>query len=93
MNRRLAGIILGIVLVLLIPFIVMQFTNEVNWAKFDFFVAGFLLIATGLLCELLTRKAAKLWHRMAICLAIIAALLLLWAELAVGILGTPIGGT
>ena len=92
-NKRLIGIVLTVALLLLIPLIAMQFTDEVNWTPFDFFVAGFLLLATGLMCELVIRKVNKIEHRIAICLAILAALLLIWAELAVGIFGTPLGGT
>jgi hypothetical protein len=47
------GIVLTVVL-LLIPLIAMQFTNEVNWTLFDFVVAGFIL-GTGFICELVIR--------------------------------------
>ena len=71
----------------------MQFIDEVNWTLLDFVVAGVLLLATGLICELVIRKVNKIEHRIAICLTILTALLLIWAELAVGIFGTPLGGT
>ena len=92
-NKRLIGIVITVALLLLIPLIAMQFTNEVNWTLFDFIVAGFLLLVTGLMCELVIRKVNKIEQRILICLAIIAALLLIWAELAVGIFGTPFAGT
>jgi len=92
-NKRLIVIVITVALLLLIPLIAMQFTDEVNWTLFDFIVAGFLLLATGLMCELVIRKINKIEHRLVICLAIIAVLLLIWAELAVGIFGTPFAGT
>ncbi len=92
-NKRHIGIVITVALLLLIPLIAMQFTDEVNWTLFDFIVAGFLLLVTGLMCELVIRKVNKIEYRIAICLAILAALLLIWAELAVGIFGTPFGGT
>jgi len=92
-NKRLIGIVITIALLLHIPLIAMQFTDEVNWALFDFIVAGVLLLATGLMCELVIRKVNKIALRIVICFAILAALLLIWAELAVGIFGTPLGGT
>ena len=92
-NKRLIGIVITVALLLLIPLIAMQFTDEVNWTLFDFIVAGVLLLTTGLMCELVIRKVNKIEYRFAICLAILAALLLIWAELAVGIFGTPLGGT
>ncbi len=92
-NKRLIGIVLIVVFLLLIPLIAMQFTDEVNWTLLDFVVAAVLLLATGLSCELVIRKVNKTRHRIAICLAILATLLLVWGELAVGIFGTPLGGT
>ena len=87
-NKRLSIIVLTVALLLLIPLIAMQFTNEVNWDVFDFIAAGVLLLGTGLLCELVIRKVKKRRHRIVFCLAILLALLLFWAELAVGIFGT-----
>lgn len=92
-NKRLIGIVLTVVLILLIPLIAMQFTDEVNWALSDFVVAGVLLLATGFMSELVIRNVNKMEYRIAICLAILVALLLVWAELAVGIFGTPLAGS
>jgi peptidoglycan/LPS O-acetylase OafA/YrhL len=91
-NKRLIGIVLTVGFILLIPLIAMQFTEEVNWTLSDFVVAGILLLTTGLLCDLVIRKVKKSRPRIAICLAILAALILIWAELSVGIFGTPFGG-
>ncbi len=87
-NQRLIGIIVTVALLLLIPLIAMQFTNEVNWTLFDFVVAGALLLGTGLMCELAIRKINKIKYRIAICVALSVVLILIWAELAVGIFGT-----
>ncbi len=92
-NKRLFGIVLTVVLLLLIPLIAMQFTDEVNWKLFDFVGMGFLLLGTGLLCELVLRKVKKIGHRIVICGIILVVLLLIWAELAVGIFGTPFAGS
>ena len=92
-NKRLIVIVITATVLLLIPFIAMQFTSEVNWNWFDFVVAGFLLFGTGLLCELVLRKVKKTEYRTAICAAILLALFLVWAELAVGIFGTPFAGS
>jgi hypothetical protein len=92
-NKRLIGIVLTVVLLLFIPFTAMQFTGEVNWSLSDFIVAGSLLLGTGLLCELVMRKVKKIEYRIAICAAILIALLLIWIELAVGIFGTPLAGS
>lgn len=92
-NKRLIGILITVGILLLIPFIAMQFTNEVAWSLFDFVVAAILLLGTGLLCELVLRKVNKTKHRLIICAIILALLVLTWMELAVGIFGTPIAGS
>ncbi|WP_121355665.1 hypothetical protein [Flavisolibacter nicotianae] len=92
-NKRLTGILLTVALLLLVPFLAMQFTNEVNWTLADFVVAGALLLGTGLSCELVLRKVKKTRYRIAICAAILLALALIWIELAVGIFGTPLAGS
>ena len=92
-NKRLVGILLTVAFLLLIPFLAMQYTNEVNWTVSDFIVAGVLLLGTGLACELVLRKVKKASYRIAICAAILVALLLIWIELAVGIFGTPFAGS
>lgn len=92
-NKRLIGIMITAALLLLIPLIAMQFTDEVNWTLFDFVVAGALLLGTGLMCELAIRKIHKMKYRIAICVALLAVFLLIWAELAVGIFGTPFAGS
>lgn len=91
-NARLAIILSIIVVLLLVPLIAMQFTSEVNWSMFDFLVAGTLLLGTGLACEMVLRKLKTAKYRIAICAVLIAVLLLVWAELAVGIFGTPFAG-
>ncbi|MBA4146235.1 MAG: hypothetical protein DI538_01305 [Azospira oryzae] len=92
-NKRLAGIVLAVVVLLFIPLVAMQFTHEVNWSIFDFAVAGVLLLGTGLLCELVLRKVSIRKNQILLCMIILAVLLLVWAELAVGIFGSPIAGS
>lgn len=81
-------ILLGIGLLLLLPLVAMQFTNEVNWSPFDFLVMGLLLLGVGLTVELVLRNVRKVQLRMALLLAIAAGFFLIWAELSVGIFGT-----
>lgn len=91
-NIRLIAILITIGVLLLIPFIAMQFTSEVTWGVMDFCVAGGLLLMTGLAIELVLRKVTSFQYRVAICLAILAVFALVWIELAVGIFDSPIGG-
>ncbi len=92
-NKRLAVIVLTVALLLLLPLIGMQFSDGVKWSLMDFIVAGVLLLGTGLLCELVMRKVKKIGLRIAICGAILVVLFLIWAELAVGLFGTPFAGS
>lgn len=86
-------LLLSIVLILLlIPFVAMQFTNDVNWSLMDFMIAGILLFGTSLVIELVLRKVKSTKHRLLISGIILLLLFLLWAELAVGIFGSPIAG-
>jgi hypothetical protein len=78
-------ILLIVALLLLIPLIAMQFTDEVNWSISDFMVAGALLLGTGLSGVFLMGKIKNSRLLMLICLTLLAILLLIWAELAVGI--------
>lgn len=88
-NKRLFGIIFTVVLLLFIPLIAMQFTDEVNWTLLDFVFAAILLLGAGLMCEFVIRKVNIIKYRVTTCLVLLVALLLIWAELAVGIFGTP----
>jgi hypothetical protein len=92
-NKRLLFILLIVAFLLFIPLIAMQLTNEVNWTLFDFIVAGVLLLGTGLIFDLVIRKTKNIKYRIAISVALLIILLLVWAELAVGIFGTPISGS
>lgn len=92
-KRRLIGIVTAVALLLLTPLVTMQFTNEVNWKLDDFIVAAILLLGTGLICKLVIRKVSSTGKRIAICAAILFALLVVWAELAVGIFGTSFAGS
>ena len=91
-NKRLISVVLTSAILLLIPLIAMQFTDEVNWNLFDFIIAGTLLIGTGFLIELVLRKTKKIKYRIIIVTALLIVFLLIWAELAIGIFGTPLSG-
>jgi hypothetical protein len=92
-HKRLLIILLSVPLLLLIPLIAMQFTTEVDWSILDFLVMGVLLSSAGLICDLILRKVKKDNHRIVFLVAIVVTFLLIWAELGVGIFGTPFAGS
>ncbi|MBK0402539.1 hypothetical protein I5M27_06050 [Adhaeribacter sp. BT258] len=93
LNKRISAILITVALILSIPLIAMQFTDEVDWSPGDFIIMGILLTGTGLLCELAFRKIQNPVNRFILILSILAALFLIWAELAVGIFGSPFAGS
>lgn len=92
-NKRLMIILAVMGVLLFIPLVAMQFTTEVNWSGFDFLVMGILLFGTGLVCELVLRTVKKRTNRLILCLAVLGVFILVWMELAVGIIGTPFAGS
>ena len=92
LNKRYLIIFLVTSSILLIPFIAMQLSNEVNWGLLDFIVAGVLLLGAGFIVDFVIRKVPKINYRITIIMALLILLFLIWAELAVGIFGTPFAG-
>jgi hypothetical protein len=86
--RSVAGLALATAFILLIPLIAMRFTNDMNWSLGDFVVAGALIFGTGLTYQVVTRKAGQIAYRFAVGLALAAAFLLVWMNLAVGLIGS-----
>ena len=76
----------------MIPLIAMQLTDEVKWSLFDFIIMGAVLSITGLLGEVILKKVKKSKHRLILYITIVMIFFLIWAELAVGIFGTPFAG-
>jgi len=83
-NSVFLRIALGTGLILLIPLIAMQFTNEVSWDIKDFIVMGFLLLSTATMFVLVSRRAPRR-RRVVIGFIFAAVFVYIWAELAVGI--------
>lgn len=92
-TKRGAWWLTGICLILAIPLVAMQFTQEVSWSLSDFLVFGGLLAIIGFTYEFGIRRLKSSTKRALMTLALIAVFLLIWAELAVGILGTSLAGT
>jgi hypothetical protein len=91
--KKSVGILSVIILtILLIPFILMQFTKEVNWSLFDFFTMGFLLFIFGLVILFAFKKVVKTHFRILVLLTILIVFLLVWAELSVGIFNSYFKG-
>lgn len=87
-SQSLLVVALATVLILLVPLVAMQFTEEVNWSVADFILMGALLFGTGFSFVLVTRYVTHLVYRVAIGFALGSTLFLIWANLAVGLIGS-----
>jgi Zn-dependent protease with chaperone function len=83
----------AILCVLSIPLIAMQFTNEVDWSRMDFVVAGLLLFIAATIGDFVRRKLSNFKYKYLVYLILIMTFLLLWAEMAVGLFNSPISGS
>lgn len=84
-TKRLLVVVLATALLLLVPFVAMQFTSEMNWGLGDFVFAGSMIAGTGLLYVLLTSKPSTKRQRLIVGGVLLLAFLIIWAEASVGI--------
>ena len=79
-------------LLLVIPLIGICITEEINWSPFDFIIMGVLILSVSIGINFTLSKTKNLKNRI-IYIGILGLLfLLVWAELAVGIFGSPFAG-
>lgn len=93
LNKRRTIILVVIGFILLLPVIGMQFSTEVDWNALDFLIAGLLLGVIGLAIEVVFLSTKNTKQRLTITAIVLFLGFLVWAELAVGIFGTPLAGS
>lgn len=86
-TKNVIGIALVTAVLLLVPLVAMQFNDGFDWSLDDFIGAGVLLFGTGLTYELIASKGGTVAYRVAVGVALTASLLLVWVNLAVGLIG------
>ena len=74
---------------LLIPLIGMSITNEINWSPFDFIIMGSLLFFLSIGINFMSNRTNNVKNRLLYIGILVLIFMLIWAELAVGILETP----
>ena len=79
--------------ILLVPLIGMQITDDIQWSLFDFIIMGLLLLVLGFGIQWIRAKKLKNQTKRNYIFLLILGFLILWAELAVGIFGTPLSGS
>jgi hypothetical protein len=75
-------------LLLVLPLAAMRFTDEVNWDETDFIVFGAMLFGACSAYELAARMTGNIAYRAGVGVAVVAAFILVWMNLAVGIIGS-----
>lgn len=75
-------------LLLLTPLVAMQVTDEVNWDVADFALVGAMLVGACGAWELAARTTSNSAYRAGVGVALAAAFILIWMNLAVGLIGT-----
>ena len=91
-SKIISPIYLFIPVLLAIPLIAMQFTDEVSWGPGDFLIMGGMLFIAFLFIDLVNRRSVPGGLKFALTLILIIGFGLVWAELAVGLFGTPFAG-
>ena len=79
-------------LLLLIPLIGMTISDDINWSPFDFIIMGFLLTLLGIGINFVINRIKNFKNRILYIGILVLIFLLIWAELSVGIFGTPFAG-
>ena len=79
-------------ILLMLPAVAMQFTSELQWDETDFIAMGLLLALACGACELAARASGNGAYRLAAGVAVGAAFLTIWINLAVGMIGSEDNG-
>lgn len=77
---------------LMIPLIGGFISEEINWSLADFLIGGVLIFLVGTVEVLLWRSLPRK-GRWPVMLFLMLLFAVLWAEMAVGIFGSPIAGS
>ena len=80
-------------LVLLVPLVAMQFSEEWDWKVGDFIIVGVLLAGVGFAYELILHGLKNNLRQALMGAGLAVVMVLIWVELAVGIFGTPFAGS
>ena len=91
-NKRIILLTLSALLLLSVPLITMQFSEDINWNLSDFLVAAVLLFGAIFSLEIVLKYFKKNPQRIILVAIVLILLILIWMELAVGIFGTPLAG-
>ena len=92
-KNKVAAYALAVIAVLLVPFIAMQFTEEVDWGFADFVIIALLLFSAAFIYEFISSRIQSINKKLIVAGLVVVAVALIWAELGVGIFGSPFAGS
>ena len=93
MKIRTLILLISLLLLLLIPFVGMQYSNEVKWSLNDFIIMGLILLSFGIIINKIIYHVVSFNKSVILISTLIILFLLLWAELAVGLFNSPFAGS
>ncbi|SNC68411.1 hypothetical protein SAMN06265337_2301 [Hymenobacter gelipurpurascens] len=88
LSKSILRVALGTGLLLLIPLTAKLFLSDMLWTLSDFVFAGVLLFGAGMTFVLIARMSNNAAYRLGAGVGVAAGLLLLWANMAVGLVGS-----
>lgn len=86
--KSISLVALGTAFLLLIPLMANRYVEGANWSPGDFIAAGIMLFGAGLAFVLIARKWDNTMYRLGVGVAVAAGLMLVWANAAVGLVGS-----
>ena len=92
MFKRFSILTFAPLALLLIPLIAMHYSDEVHWTLIDFAIMGVLWLVAGMWTQRVVKRVKSFPRRATYIILVILLFLLVWAELAVGIFGSPLAG-
>ena len=93
MKIRTLILLISLLLLLLMPFVGMQYSNEVKWSLNDFIIMGVILLSFGIIINKIIYHVVAFNKRVILISTLIILFFLLWAELAVGLFNSPFAGS
>jgi hypothetical protein len=83
----IAGVAVAAALLLIIPLTASFITSEMQWTLSDYVLVWVMLFTTGITYMFVSRLSSDNTYRAAVALAVVTGLLMVWSNLAVGIIG------
>lgn len=80
-------------LLLIIPLIGMNLTDEIDWTLSDFIISGLILLVFSLTINFIILRISNRKKRVLYITILFILFMLVWTELALGIFGTPFAGS